>query len=134
MKKRALVLAVLALACGTSVLAADRKPSRDDAPRRLGEALRTGEADLGTIATIVGWVLQAKEEDVAPGLAAALQAAFDGAGPAAKDPRAEAAAQGAIRFFVDVLDDARAHRRRDEAEMARRAWKTFAPIVRELER
>jgi hypothetical protein len=120
MKKRALAMAaVLWVASGASLMAGERKPSRGDAPRRLGEALRSGTADVETIATIVRWVLEEKEENVAPGLATALHAALDGVDQLGNDPEWEAAARGAIDLFVGLLDDARAHRRRDEASLSR---------------
>ena len=96
-----------------------------DAPRLLGEALRSGTADAETIATIVRWVLEEKEEKVAPGLAAALGAAVGELDDATTDPRWGAAARSAIDLFVGLLDDARVHRRRDEASVAR----DLAPII-----
>jgi hypothetical protein len=122
--------AVLALAAATISTAGDDKASRKDAPRQLGEALRTGTADVETIATIVRWVLEEKEEKVAPALAAALQAAFDEGEPAGRaldgrDAQWNAVARGAVDLFAGVLDDARAHRRRDAESLAR----DLAPLM-----
>lgn len=126
MKKRVMALAVvLWLVSGASLMAGDGQTSRGDAPERLGEALRSGTADVETIATIVRWVLEEQEEKVAPGLARALHAAVDGAGGVGKDQEWEAAARGAIDLFAGLLDDARAHRRRDAASLSR----DLAPLV-----
>jgi hypothetical protein len=112
------VAVILAMACGPSLWAGTRKASRADAPRRLGEALASGTADAETIASIVRWVLEEEPEKVAPALASALQAAIDES-PGGRDARWSAAAHGAVDLFASLLDDARAHRRRDEASLAR---------------
>src|SRR5206468_5534674 len=78
-----------------------------------------------TIATIVRWVLEEKEEKVAPALASALRAAVGDLDDGTADPRWSAAARGAIALFEGLLDDARGHRRRDEGSVAR----DLAPII-----
>jgi hypothetical protein len=112
------VAVILAMASGPSLWAGTRKVSRADAPRRLGEALASGTADAETIASIVRWVLEEEPEKVAPALASALQAAI-GESPGGRDARGNAAARSAVDLFASLLDDARAHRRRDEASVAR---------------
>jgi hypothetical protein len=136
MRKQAVAWAAgLWLISGASVMAGDRHNApRGDAPERLGEALRSGTADVETIAAVVRWVLEEKEENVAPGLARALHAALDGAGGLGQGREWDNAARGAIDLFTGLLDDARTHRRRDEAELARQAWKLFAPAVTECAR
>jgi hypothetical protein len=121
MKRVLMLVALISLA---PALRAAAEPPKD-APRLLGEALRSGTADAETIATIVRWVLEEKEENVAPGLAAALGAAVGDVHDGSVDPRWGAAARGAIDLFVGLLDDARLHRRRDEASVAR----DLAPII-----
>jgi hypothetical protein len=119
------VAAVLMLA-GPGAMAGSRKPSPPDAARQLAEALKSGTADAQTIAAIVGWVLAEKPEKVAPGLAAALQAAADEAATGTADPRGGAVARGAVDLFAGLLDDARTHRRRDPASLA----DELAPLLR----
>jgi hypothetical protein len=114
------VAVILAMASGPSLQAGTRKASPADAPRQLGEALASGTADVETIASIVRWVLEEEPEKVAPALASALQAAIDES-PGGRAARANAAARGVVGLFVSLLDDARAHRRRDEASVARDA-------------
>jgi hypothetical protein len=161
------VLMVVALISFASAQRATAEPpergERERAPRLLGEALRSGTADAETIATIVRWVLEEKEEKVAPALAAALGAAAGDLDAVTADPRWSAAARGAIALFEGLLDDARSHRRRDEGSVARdlapiidaaapavadalreadaptrhaviQAWKLFAPALRECAR
>lgn len=100
-----------------------------DGPRLLAEALRSGTADAGTISAIVRWVLEEKEEKVAPGLVEALKAvAPTASSPTAGSPEAErwnAAARGAIAVFEGLLEDAQAHRRRD----GRSALRDLAPVI-----
>jgi hypothetical protein len=118
-RARAVAVAViLAMASGPSLWAGTRKASRADAPRRLGEALASGTADAETIASIVRWVLEEEPEKVAPALASALHAAIDES-PGGRDERWNATAHSAVDLFASLLDDARAHRRRDEASVAR---------------
>jgi len=119
------VAVILAMACGPSLRAGTRDASRTDAPRRLGEALASGTADAQTIASIVRWVLEEEPEKVAPGLAAALQAAIDASPGGRSDPRWNAAARGAADLFASLLDDAQAHRRRDPASLTR----PLAPLL-----
>lgn len=121
------VAVILAMASGPSLQAGTRKASRTDAPRQLGEALATGTADVETIASIVRWVLEEEPEKIAPALASVLQAAIDQS-PGGGDARATAAARSAVGLFASLLDDARAHRRRDEASVARDA----ANLAREV--
>jgi hypothetical protein len=113
------VAVVLAMASGPSLWAGTRDASRTDAPRRLREALASGTADAETIASIVRWVLEEEPEKVAPGLAAALQSAIDESPGGRNDTRGNAAARSAVGLFASLLDDARAHRRRDAASLAR---------------
>ena len=123
------VLMVVALISFASAQRATAEPperaERERAPWLLGEALRSGTADAETIATIVRWVLEEKEEKVAPALAAALGAAAGDLDDGTADPRWSAAARGAIALFEGLLDDARSHRRRDEGSVAR----DLAPII-----
>ena len=103
-----------------------------DGPRLLGEALRSGSADLESIAAIVRWVLEEKEENVAPGLAAALSAAVGDVDQGSVDPRWSAAARGAIAAFEGLLRDAQALRRRDGESVLRDLEPVFraaAPAV-----
>jgi hypothetical protein len=123
--------AVLILASRGS-MAGTREPSPPDAARQLAEALKSGNADAETIAAIVGWVLAEKPEKVAPGLAAALQAAVGDAALRTPDPRWGAVARGAVDLFAGRLDDARAHRRRDPASVADELaplWRTARPAL-----
>jgi len=119
------VTAVLILA-GRGSMAGTREPSPPDAARQLAEALKSGNADAETIAAVVGWVLEEKPEKVAPGLAYALQDAVGDAALRTADPRWGAMARGVIDLFAGLLDDARAHRRRDEASVA----DELAPLAR----
>lgn len=84
----------------------------EDAPRLLADALRTGHTDTAAWASIVRWVLMEREERVAAGLAAALQAVPPPAsGPDAARWNATAAAVAGA--FAGVLRDAETHTRRD---------------------
>jgi hypothetical protein len=124
MKRVLMLVALISLAPAQRATA--EPPARaKDGPRLLSEALRSGTADAESIAAIVRWVLEEKEENVAPGLAAALHAAVDGAGGLGEDPQWDAAARGAIDLFVGLLDDARTHRRRDAESLSR----DLAPLV-----
>jgi len=125
MKRVLMLMALISLSLAPRVMAGPPAQSEGDAPRRLGEALRSGTADAETIATIVRWVLEEKEENVAPALAAALGAAAGDVHHGTVDPRWSAAARGAIALFEGLLDDAGRHRRRDEASVAR----DLAPII-----
>ena len=126
MKRILMLVALISLAPTQRAMAGPpAQKEREDGPRLLGEALRSGTADVETIATIVRWVLEEKEEKVAPGLASALQAVVGDFESGTSDPRWSEAARGAIDLFVGLLDDARAHRRRDEASVAR----DLAPII-----
>ena len=129
MKRVLMLVALISLAAAPRAMAeppgAEPPARAKDAPRLLGEALRSGTADAETIATIVRWVLEEKDEKVAPGLAAALGAAVGDLDDGTADPRWGAAARSAIDLFVGLLDDARVHRRRDEASVAR----DLAPII-----
>src|SRR6185295_6066649 len=125
MKRVLMLMALISLSLAPRAMAGPPAQSEGDAPRRLGEALRSGTADAETIATIVRWVLEEKEENVAPALAAALGAAAGDVHPGTVDPRWSAAARGAIALFEGLLDDAGRHRRRDEASVAR----DLAPII-----
>jgi hypothetical protein len=125
MKRILMLVALISLAPAQRATAEPPERGERDAPRRLVEALRSGTADAETIATIVRWVLEEKEEKVAPGLAAALAAAAGDVTDGPADPRWSAAARGAIALFEGLLDDARGFRRRDEASVAR----DLAPII-----
>jgi hypothetical protein len=127
MKNRWMLVALISLAPALGAAAeAPRDAGREQAPRLLAEALERGTADVETIATIVRWVLEEKEEKVAPALASALRAAMDDDGGAlSADPRWEAAARSALTLFEGLLDDARTHRRRDAASLSR----DLAPLV-----
>jgi len=126
MKRVLLLVALISLASVPRAMAEPpERGGREHAPRLLAEALRTGTADVETIAAIVRWVLEEKEEKVAPGLAAALAAAAGDVTDGPADPRWSAAARGAIALFEGLLDDARGFRRRDEASVAR----DLAPII-----
>jgi hypothetical protein len=119
------VAVILAMAPGPRLWAGTREASRADAPRRLGEGLASGTADAQTIASIVRWVLEEEPEKVAPGLASALHAAIDDAPGQTGDPRWNAAARSAVDLLASLLDDARAHRRRDAASLTRE----LAPLL-----
>ena len=125
MKRVLMLMALISLTLAPRAMAGPPEQRERDAPRLLGEALRSGTADTETIATIVRWVLEEKEENVAPALAAALGAAAGDVHDGTVDPRWSAAARGAIVLFQGLLDDARGHRRRDEASVAR----DLAPII-----
>jgi hypothetical protein len=125
MKRVLMLMALISLTLAPRAMAGPPEQRERDAPRLLAEALRSGTADAETIATIVRWVLEEKEEKVAPGLAAALAAAAGGLDDGTAGPRWDAAARSAIDLFVGLLDDARVHRRRDEASVAR----DLAPII-----
>jgi len=126
MKRVLMLVALISLAPAQRAMAEPpERGKREDAPRLLGEALRSGSADAESIAAIVRWVLEEKEENVASGLAAALSAAVGDVPDGAVDPRWSAAARGAIALFEGLLDDARGYRRRDEASVAR----DLAPII-----
>jgi hypothetical protein len=125
MKHVLMLVALISLAPVQRAMAGPPEGGERDAPRLLAEALRSGTADAETIATIVRWVLEEKEEKVAPGLASALQAAVGDFESGTSDPRWSEAARGAIDLFVGLLDDARGYRRRDEASVAR----DLAPII-----
>jgi hypothetical protein len=123
--KRVVAIAAVLSMFGPGLMAGDRRPSPADGPRLLDEALRSGTADTETIAAIVRWVLEEKEEKVAPAFASALRAAMDEGGALSVDPRWEAAARSALTLFEGLLDDARTHRRRDAASLSR----DLAPLV-----
>ena len=111
------VAVILVMASGPGLWAGTRKAPRADAPQQLGEALASGTADVETIASLVRWVLEEEPEKVAPGLAAALQSAIADSPAHTDDPRWSAAARSAVDLFASLLDDARAHRRRDAASL-----------------
>ena len=125
MKRVLMLMALISLTLAPRAMAGPPEQRERDAPRLLGEALRSGTADAETIATIVRWVLEEKEEKVAPALASALRAAVGDLDDGTADPRWSAAARGAIALFEGLHDDARGHRRRDEGSVAR----DLAPII-----
>ena len=117
--KQGVAIAAVLLMSAPGLIAGDRRPSPADGPRLLDEALRSGTADMETIAAIVRWVLEEKEEKVAPAFVSALWAAIDEGDALSTDPRWEAAARSALTLFEGLLDDARTHRRRDAASLSR---------------
>jgi len=122
MKRVLVVMAVISMA-GAGRLSAGTRPHEqrpkadEDAPRLLVEALKSGTADPAAIGTIVRWVLEEKEENVAPALAEALKTASP-AGDA-EAARWNAAASSVITVFGGLLHDAEIHRRRDGASVLR---------------
>ena len=82
------------------------------APARLQEALRTGRFEQRDVALITRWVLQAKEETVARGIADALRSA-DVSVDGAEGERWNPALAAMAALFDSALRDAAAHRRRD---------------------
>jgi hypothetical protein len=102
------------------MLSAGLTPARaKDAPRLLAEALASGTADLESIAAIVRWVLEEKEEKVAPALGAAAGDVHGGT----VDPRGSAAVADALRE-VDA----------PTRQAVIQAWKLFAPAMPECAR
>ena len=94
---------------GTNV---SRRAAREDAPRMLKEAVRTGTADAAAFAAIADWILYEKEEAVAAGLVdvlAALDPAIAGASPGTGE-RWNETARAMISLFTTVLRDAQANR------------------------
>src|SRR5262245_36853823 len=81
----------------------------DDAAARLAQAMRTGTFDAADAAAIVGWVLRARDEEVAEGFRHALRSADPGVG--AEGGRWDATAQAMVRLFERALADAASHRR-----------------------
>jgi HEAT repeat protein len=119
------VLAVL----GPLAEALGATPARaDEAPRLLAEALRTGTTDTASWASIVRWVLTEREEKVAAGLAAALQAApAPASGPDADRWNATAAAVAGV--FAGALHDAETHTPRDGDAIFTELVTAAAPAV-----
>src|SRR2546428_834567 len=99
------VAVILVMASGPGLWAGTRKAPRADAPQQLGEALASGTADVETIASLVRWVLEEEPEEVAPGLAAALQSAIADSPAHTDDPRWSAAARAAVPELSAALAD-----------------------------
>jgi HEAT repeat protein len=98
---------------GAIVDAALRPSSRtEDAPRLLAEALKSGTADTASMAAILRWVLEAKEEAVAAGFADALRT-IDATAGRPENERWSAGARSVIAVFAGLMRDAQVHRRRD---------------------
>ena len=115
----ALVVAVAPMAAAGSDAA--RRTSREDAPRLMKEAVRTGTADLAAFAAITDWILYEKEEKVAAGLAdvlVALEPRMEGA----RGERWNDTTRAVFSLFTSVLRDAASNRRRSgdaqDAEIA----------------
>ena len=89
-----------------------REEDLAEAPARLQEALRTGRFEQRDVALITRWVLQAKEETVARGIADALRSA-DLSVDGAEGERWNPALAAMAALFDSALRDAAAHRRRD---------------------
>lgn len=117
--KPAWMLVTLIAIVPAAVAAEERHPSR-----LLADALARGKADPESIAAIVRWVLEEKEENVAAGFARALQEVVRDGDRLSADPRWDAVARGAVGLFADLLDDAR-YRPRDPASLER----DLAPLV-----
>jgi hypothetical protein len=93
---------------GTAEGRAARADASDPA-QRLAQAMRTGTFDAADAVSIVGWVLNEREERVAEGFLQALRTADVTGGR--KDARWDPAARAMVRLFERALSDAAAHRR-----------------------
>jgi HEAT repeat protein len=91
-----------------------RRAGREDAPRLLKEAVRTGTADAGAFAAIADWILYEKEEKVAAGLAEAL-GALDPAATGLRGERWNETARAMFSLFATVLRQAEGNRRGGDA-------------------
>ena len=88
-----------------------RRASREDAPRLMKEAVRTGTADVAAFAAIADWILYEKEEKVAAGLADVL-GALEPTMKGARGERWNATTRAMFSLFTSVLRDAQNNRRR----------------------
>ena len=91
--------------------AAEGRTARADAgdpARRLAQAMRTGTFDAADAVSIVGWVLNEREEKVAEGFLEALRTADLNGGK--RDARWDPTARAMVRLFERALSDAAAHR------------------------
>ena len=103
--------------------AADKGRGNGEASALLGEALRRGEVDPDTAATITRWILEGKDDAVARGLAAALRSTdLTAHGREAQRWNGTVQALGAL--LESALADASAHRRRDAGQ-----WPELAALV-----
>ena len=107
-----LTAVVAAAAAGAEDVA--RRAGRDDAPRQLEKAMRTGTADAAALAAIANWILSEKEEKVAAGLADVLNA-FGPAATGAGGERWDETARAIFPLFAAVLRQAEHHRRGGDA-------------------
>jgi hypothetical protein len=118
---------VEALATLGAVIDAALRPAErgQDAPRLLAEALRSGTADTAAIGAILRWVQEAREEEVAAGIADALRA-MDATATTPEAARWNASARTVMAVFQGLLRDAQANRRRDGREVRH----DLQPVVR----
>jgi len=107
-------LAVLVAAAPMSMAGTDvSRAGREDAPRLLKEAVRTGTADAAAFAAIADWILYEKEEKVAAGLADIL-GSLDPAIGGARGERWNETARAMFSLFASVLRDAEGNRRGED--------------------
>ena len=84
---------------------------REDAPRLLKDAVRTGTAEPADLAAIVSWVLHEKEETVAAGFAEVLGSLDVPAAANGNDgERWAPVASAMVDLFTAALRDAQTHR------------------------
>ena len=106
------LVVMMVMAAPPADRAAEAKAARADASdpaRRLAQAMRTGTFDAADAVSIVGWVLNEREERVAEGFLDALRTA-DLAGGGKRDARWDPTARAMVRLFERALSDAAAHR------------------------
>jgi hypothetical protein len=104
------LIVMMVMAAPPAGRAAEAKADASDPARRLAQAMRTGTFDAADAVSIVGWVLNEREEKVAEGFLEALRTA-DLAGGGKRDARWDPAARAMVRLFERALSDAAAHRR-----------------------
>jgi hypothetical protein len=123
MRELGVVMALVVAAAPLASAGTDgpRRADREDAPRLMKEAVRTGTADAAAFAAIADWILYEKEEKVALGLAdvlVALEPSMEGA----QGERWNDTTRAMFSLFTGVLRDAAVNRRRSgdapDAEIA----------------
>jgi hypothetical protein len=123
MRELGVVMALVAAAAPLASAGTDgpRQAGREDAPRLMKEAVRTGTADMAAFAAIADWILYEKEEKVAAGLADVLVALEPSMG-GAQGERWNDTTRAMFSLFTSVLRDAAVNRRRSgdgpDAEIA----------------
>jgi len=117
------VAAVAAVLGGPALCGAADKGRANGEASLLAEALRRGEVDADTAATLTRWILEGKDDAVARGLASALRSTdLTARGPEAQRWNGTVQALGAL--LESALADASAHRRRDAGQ-----WPELAALV-----